>query len=527
MICEICGNEMGGAVKFCPLCGTNLMLDNHTEDVEDDKAKGKKYEVEMIHKYVGERIGFEKEMEAPNWLEDENSETRIKRFFDACFGFFYVCFCFVSIVLGCVAGGIAYYHVLNQYKVGQESVLLWGVYGVMLLIILFGFKLSDFDISWYLPWLQVGASLILNYGLLRLMELGYLYLGKCDSVSLSGVFVVIILILGFFFPTLPILICLGTSIGVAEIWERIIDIKNRDAWAKAEEERKRRADYLKEYRQQEQIHKRHEYVNQQLTMIKNKELFRKLVTACELYEMEDYKDALYWVRNVLEQYLYCVFDTQNILLEDRNNLNIMYLIDLFFGRKGDDSQLNYQRRKQADTLHRIRVLCNKGTHGLADVKPEETKEAILDMIQLLLDNAKTLEFGVEDLISDMEQKTESYLQLAYRNIENNRPEGVYLNGRRAAECIVNGYLKINQIRCLDGFTDDLQGHIDLLHDKGCLSKQSQSNMHIIRHEGNMTAHINNSNSHRNTVEEICRLVEQEFMLYRQAVKIYCEKMQMG
>lgn len=245
---------------------------------------------------------------------------------------------------------------------------------------------------------------------------------------------------------------------------------------------------------------------QALSKIQNIQFIQYMADAIDLYNEENYDDALANVRRALESYLYQRMEQEEIIFSDARDLNTYEMIK----KLGRDEQY----------LHSIRRMCNTGVHALESddsVEKDTAQSAIREMLSAL---AKYSEIYKSDtgVIEKINNNLELFFERAQNHAKRGNEKDGLLNTRKALECIVRGYMKFNHIICSYGHEKNLNGYIDMLFEQKIISENSKNSMHRIRMASNKGAHVEKEQSKKQNLNVIISLLEKEIEIYLESQK---------
>ena len=245
---------------------------------------------------------------------------------------------------------------------------------------------------------------------------------------------------------------------------------------------------------------------QALSKIQNIQFIQYMADAIDLYNEENYDDALANARRALESYLYQRMEQEEIIFSDARDLNTYEMIK----KLGRDEQY----------LHSIRRMCNTGVHALESddsVEKDTAQRAISEMLSAL---AKYSEIYKSDtgVIEKINNNLERFFERAQNHAKRGNEKDGLLNTRKALECIVRGYMKFNHIICSYGHEKNLNGYIDMLFEQKIISENSKNSMHRIRMASNKGAHVEKEQSKKQNLNVIISLLEKEIEIYLESQK---------
>lgn len=243
-------------------------------------------------------------------------------------------------------------------------------------------------------------------------------------------------------------------------------------------------------------------------------VMQPMMKAIRYYNEENYEDALANVRKSLELYLHEKLLYNNAFFSEAEEISIYNLI-VYFAKK------DFSFRPAG--LHEVRRNCNQGVHALGNEQgmlsdKEKTEKSIRILLDYILE-AQSVWKSNEEYLTGIEQQITLYVEKADKHIECGEYEDALLNFRRILECVVNGYMHHFSIVCTHGNSTDLNGFIDTLFAKRCITEKSQKNMHYIRKMGNKSAHGNERILDLKKLNDIYVIVKDEIHIYKKCLQM--------
>ena len=251
-----------------------------------------------------------------------------------------------------------------------------------------------------------------------------------------------------------------------------------------------------------------EYDN--LVNINDERIKRYVQNSIELYEEENYEDAIVNVRKLLECFLYTKVEYNNVIFESEKEISVYNIIE-YFKQQGEHDE--------ARQYHQIRKECNNGAHVLDTAEEyysrEKVKKVLDTMFQVLSSQAQI--FNTDEGREELENKMNVYYERSERFAVKYDYEDSLLNLRKSLECLVYGYMKYYRVICACGHEKNLNGYIDLLCEKGYIDKKSKQVMHYIRALGNKGAHISGVKISDKELNNLLKRMEGEIIKYRKKI----------
>lgn len=238
-----------------------------------------------------------------------------------------------------------------------------------------------------------------------------------------------------------------------------------------------------------------------LITIQNMQPIQYIVDAIDLYNEENYEDAVANIRRALESYLYQRMETEGIIFNDKMELNTFNMIKKLRQNK---FELNY-----------IRKYCNSCVHTLENdtfVEREMAEDLINRMLDELINYSKEACINT-NIVEEINKNLETYFERAKIHERRKNEKDSLLNIRKSLECIVRGYMKFNHIICAYGHDKNLNGYIDMLFEQEIISSKSKKAMHEIRMASNKGAHVEKSQTKQLDLQSVIVLLEKEIEIY--------------
>ena len=238
-----------------------------------------------------------------------------------------------------------------------------------------------------------------------------------------------------------------------------------------------------------------------LIIIQNMQSIQYIADAIDLYNEENYEDAVANIRRALESYLYQRMETEGIIFNDKMELNTFNMIKKLQYSK---SELNY-----------IRKSCNSCVHTLENdtfIGREQAKYLINTMLVQLISYSEVADRNT-NIVEEINKNLETYFERAKTHERRKNEKDSLLNMRKSLECIVRGYMKFNHIICAYGHDKNLNGYIDMLFEQEIISAKSKKAMHEIRMASNKGVHVEKSQTKQPDLHSIIVLLEKEIEIY--------------
>lgn len=238
-----------------------------------------------------------------------------------------------------------------------------------------------------------------------------------------------------------------------------------------------------------------------LITIQNTQSIQYIADAIDLYNEENYEDAVANIRRALESYLYQRMETEGIIFNDKMELNTFNMIKKLQYSK---SELNY-----------IRKSCNSCVHTLENdtfIGREQAKYLINTMLVQLIGYSEVAGRNT-NIVEEINKNLETYFERAKTHERRKNEKDSLLNMRKSLECIVRGYMKFNHIICAYGHDKNLNGYIDMLFEQEIISAKSKKAMHEIRMASNKGVHVEKSQTKQPDLHSIIVLLEKEIEIY--------------
>ena len=238
-----------------------------------------------------------------------------------------------------------------------------------------------------------------------------------------------------------------------------------------------------------------------LITIQNMQLIQYIADAIDLYNEENYEDAVANIRRALESYLYQRMETEGIIFNEKMELNTFNMIKKL---KQNKFELNY-----------IRKNCNSCVHTLENdtfIEREEAQNLINKMLDELFSYSKEACINT-NIVEEINKNLEKYFERAKIHARRKNEKDSLLNIRKSLECIVRGYMKFNHIICAYGHDKNLNGYIDMLFEQEIISSKSKKAMHEIRMASNKGAHVEKNQTKQPDLHSIIVLLEKEIEIY--------------